>query len=76
MNTSESRIKIDITDKDLNNYIKSFKKLALRTALKKIIPNLIKNPKNINLFFNRIFYSFDYNFLKDSIRWVFNKKIY
>ncbi|MBU2634020.1 MAG: B12-binding domain-containing radical SAM protein [Nanoarchaeota archaeon] len=76
MNTSESRIKIDVTDKDLNNYIKSFKKLALRIALKKIISNLIKNPKNINLFFNRIFYSLDYNFLRDSIKWVFNKKIY
>jgi len=76
MNTSESRIKIGIKDKDLNNYIKSFKKLALKIALKKTISNINKNPKNIKLFLNRILYSFNYNFLKDAIKWTFNKKIY
>lgn len=72
-NTAESRIDIDVSNEDLNKYIIRFRKLSLWYALLKFPIKIIRNPINLKLFFYRIRYALNYEFLRDGFRWLLNK---
>lgn len=72
-NTSKSRIKTDVPDKDLDKYIRKFRFRALWYAFLKFPVKIVRNPRNVKLFMYRVRYALNYGFLRDGIRWLLNK---